>query len=73
MQRPDDDGIAAPPANIAVCYAVMGDRNKALESLEKAYAQQDSELMAVIRFPAFESLHSDPRWVELMRKLGLPQ
>ena len=73
MQTPDDDGLATPPANIAVCYAIMGDRKKALDSLEKAYAQEDSELMAVIRFPAFDSLRSDPLWAALMQKLGLPQ
>jgi hypothetical protein len=24
------------------------------------------------RYPAFESLHSDPRWTSLMDRLGLP-
>src|SRR5208283_1658167 len=38
IQKPDNDGLVAPPANIAVCYAITGDRNKALDSLEKAYA-----------------------------------
>ncbi|MGB2625754.1 MAG: protein kinase [Candidatus Acidiferrum sp.] len=73
MQRADDDGTLAPPANIAVCYALTGDRNKTFEALEKAYAIQDSELLAVIRLPVFASLHSDPRWAKLTSKLGLPQ
>ena len=63
----------APPANVAVAYALAGDRSKALDYLEKSYAGQDTELMATIRFPAFDSLHSEPRFVELMRKLGLPR
>jgi len=29
--------------------------------------------MACIRFPALDSLHSDPRWAQFMAKLGLPQ
>jgi hypothetical protein len=55
-----------------VIYALQGDRNKAFEYLEKAYAEQDAELMACIRFPAFDVLHSDPRYAEFMRKVGLP-
>jgi serine/threonine protein kinase/tetratricopeptide (TPR) repeat protein len=63
----------APPTNIAVCYALAGDRNKAFEYLEKAYSEQDSELGACIRFPAFDVLKSDPRWAPFMRRLGLPE
>jgi TolB-like protein/Tfp pilus assembly protein PilF len=63
----------AAPANIAVSYALAGDRNKAFEYLEKAYSEEDSELMACIRFPAFDALHSDPRWASLLSRLGLPQ
>jgi eukaryotic-like serine/threonine-protein kinase len=60
------------PANAALAYALAGDRDKAFEYLERAYSEEDSELMAVIRFPGFDSLHSDPRWAELLGKLGLP-
>ncbi|HEY4979056.1 MAG TPA: tetratricopeptide repeat protein, partial [Candidatus Acidoferrum sp.] len=62
-----------PPTNVAVSYALAGDRNKAFEYLEKAYSEEDAELMACIRFPAFDSLHSDPRWASLMGRLGLSQ
>jgi serine/threonine protein kinase/tetratricopeptide (TPR) repeat protein len=65
-------GKLGPPTNIAVSYALAGDSNKALEYLEKAYAEQDSELMACIRFPAFDPLRSKARFKELMRRLGLP-
>ena len=60
------------PANAALAYALAGDREKAFEYLEKAYSQEDSELMAIFRLPGFDSLHSDPRWAELLRKIGLP-
>jgi eukaryotic-like serine/threonine-protein kinase len=66
-------GDTAPPTNIAVTYALAGDRNKAFEYLEKAYTEQDSELGACIRFPAFDVLKSDPRWAAYMRRLGLPE
>ena len=60
------------PANVAVAYAVAGDRDKAFEYLERAYSEHDDELLAVIRFPGFDSLHSDPRWADLLKKVGLP-
>ncbi|MFZ3217872.1 MAG: protein kinase [Candidatus Acidiferrales bacterium] len=66
-------GNDAPPTNVAVVYALAGDRNKAMEYLQKAYAEEDSELIACIRFPAFDPLRSDPRFADLMGKLGLPQ
>ena len=65
-------GRQAPPTNLAVAYALAGDREKAMESLEQALAQRDDELMACIRFPAFDSLHSDPRWAALLAKMNLP-
>jgi predicted deacetylase len=58
---------------VAVAAALAGDRNQAFEYLEKAYADGDSELLFVIRFPALDPLRSDPRFKDLMRRLGLPE
>jgi eukaryotic-like serine/threonine-protein kinase len=63
------DNIAA----IAVGFALAGDRNKAFEFLEKALAEEDDELIFAIRYPAFDSIRSDPRYADLMRRLGLPE
>jgi eukaryotic-like serine/threonine-protein kinase len=68
-----DRRTTGAPTEVAEVYALMGDRNKAFEYLEKAYAEQDAELMACIRFPAFDVLKSDPRYGEFMRRLGLPE
>ena len=68
----DAAGNGMLPANAAVAYSLAGNRDKAFEYLEKAYADQDDEITAVIRFPAFDDLKSDPRWATLMHNLGLP-
>jgi serine/threonine protein kinase/tetratricopeptide (TPR) repeat protein len=73
LKLAQDRRASSAPTLVAVIYALQGDRNKAFEYLEKAYAEQDAELMACIRFPAFDVLHSDPRWTEFMRRLGLPE
>jgi tetratricopeptide (TPR) repeat protein len=72
LKLAQDRRASSAPTLVAVIYALQGDRNKAFEYLEKAYAEQDAELMACIRFPAFDVLHSDPRYAEFMRKVGLP-
>ena len=73
LKLAQDRRASSAPTLVAVIYALQGDRNKAFEYLEKAYAEQDAELMACIRFPAFDVLHSDPRYAEFMRKVGLPE
>ena len=69
----DAASLGSLPANAAGAYALAGNRDKAFELLNQAFADKDDELTAVIRFPAFDSLHSDPRWAALLQKLGLPQ
>jgi serine/threonine protein kinase/tetratricopeptide (TPR) repeat protein len=58
---------------LAGAYAVTGNKEKAFENLEKAYAEHNSELILEIRYPIFDSLRSDPRYADLMRRIGLPE
>jgi serine/threonine protein kinase/tetratricopeptide (TPR) repeat protein len=60
-------------ADVAVAFAAAGDRSEALDYLEKAYASKDTELANFVRSPAFDSVRSDPRYADLIRKMGLPQ
>jgi eukaryotic-like serine/threonine-protein kinase len=58
---------------LAVSYAILNDRDKTFQYLEKAYEIQDSDLILSLRFPAFDTIRSDARYSDLMRRLGLPQ
>jgi len=60
-------------AALAVASALLGDREQAFKYLNDAYTNKDSELLFVIRYPALDSLRSDPRYAELMNHLGLPK
>ena len=60
-------------AAIAQAYAMNGDRDKAFEYLEKAYANEDVELILGVRSPALDPIRSDPRYADLMRRVGLPE
>ena len=61
-----------PPSEIGFAYAALGDRHKAFAWLERAYEQRDSRLVMGQANPAFQFLRSDPRYADLLRRMGLP-
>jgi tetratricopeptide (TPR) repeat protein len=58
---------------VAVAFAIRGDGKKTFEYLEEALSHEEIELVLCIRYPAFDSMRSDPRYADLMRQLGLPE
>jgi len=59
------------PAVIAWAYLGMGNKDQALVWLEKAYAQHSNIMVSLKVEPAFDPLRSDPRFQDLMRRVGL--
>ena len=57
----------------ALAFSVTGDRNRALDYLEKAASDQEIELILCIRYPSFDPIRSDPRYKALVGRLGLPE
>ncbi len=57
---------------IAKAYARLGDREQAFGWLERAYQEQDQWLNLIKVEPAYDSLRSDRRYPDLVRRLGLP-
>jgi tetratricopeptide (TPR) repeat protein len=60
------------PYDIAVIYARMGDKEKTLVWLEKAYDEHDSGLVSVAADPLFSSVRSDARFAALVKRMRLP-
>jgi hypothetical protein len=58
------------PCQIAAAYAFCGDAGKAFEWLDKAVAYQDPGLGEIVTENLFDKIHSDPRWIPFLRKLG---
>jgi TolB-like protein/DNA-binding winged helix-turn-helix (wHTH) protein/Tfp pilus assembly protein PilF len=55
---------------IAVIYAALGDKDQAMNWLEKGYGERFNP--GVLLRPGFDSLRSDPRFEDLIRRIGLP-
>jgi serine/threonine protein kinase/TolB-like protein/Tfp pilus assembly protein PilF len=62
-----------PPYDIARYYALMGDRDHVFEWLEKSYAERSGPLESIKIDNFFEPLRSDPRYIDLLKRMGLPQ
>ena len=61
------------PVWLAITYAQLGDKERALQWLEKAYEERRSYLAYLNVDPEFDPLRSDPRFQDLVRRVGLPQ
>ena len=57
---------------IADVYAFRNQSDEAFEWLDRAYAQRDSGLIGTKVEPLLKSLHKDPRYAALLKKLNLP-
>jgi TolB-like protein/Tfp pilus assembly protein PilF len=58
------------PSNIAYVYAFCGDADKAFQWLDKAVTYQDPGLSEIVSENLFDKIHSDPRWLPFLRKIG---
>ena len=61
------------PAMRAAIYAWCNEKDRAFEWLERAFERQVPVVFSVASHPAFDNLHDDPRFDDLLRKMGLDQ
>jgi tetratricopeptide (TPR) repeat protein len=61
------------PFNFAMVYTALGDKDQALAQLEKAHADRSPLLVWLNVEPLFDRLRSDPRFQDLMRRVGPPE
>jgi tetratricopeptide (TPR) repeat protein len=59
--------------HIADLYADLGDKDQAFQWLNTAYQERDTYLLGLKTDFLLDPLRSDPRFAELVRKVGLPQ
>jgi TolB-like protein/Tfp pilus assembly protein PilF len=62
-----------PAMSRAWCYLGLHDDERVFEWLETAYQRRDTQLPHLLVVHEFDRLHPDPRFQDLLRRLGLPQ
>lgn len=61
------------PTSIAHVYLGLGDKDQMFAWLEKSYQERSNFIAYLKVYPLLDSYHSDPRFVDLVRRVGLPQ
>ena len=54
-------------------YAGLGEKDQAFALLEEAYRERSRGLVNLIVSPTYDSLRSDPRFADLLRRMGVPE
>ena len=58
---------------VATFHAALGDRDQAISELNKAYDRRENDLYWLKTDPLFDPLRDDPRFKELVTKVGYPE
>jgi len=59
--------------DVAGIYAALGEKDHAFAALELAFQRRDSRLTMLLDHEGLAPLRSDPRFSDLVRRVGLPQ
>ncbi len=85
MNRPDearavldealksDSGDALRPLRVATVYAALGEIDEAFVWLERAFEGRDFFLIQIKNSEPLDALRADPRYKDLLRRIGLPE
>ncbi len=58
-------------AAIGVIYGALGNMDEAFRWLERAYNEHDAVLTTIAFYPGSQSLRDDPRFIDLVKRVGL--
>jgi hypothetical protein len=68
----DAKRVYVSPYGLAQVYAAMGEKRRALDALERASEEHSFELVFLNVDSSFEGLHDNPRFLQLVSKIGCP-
>jgi serine/threonine-protein kinase len=58
-------------SDLAAIHAALGDKEQAFHSLEESFRRRHPSLRELKVDPRFDSLRDDPRFAEMVRRVGL--
>ena len=71
-ERLEAEGRSIPRFSFIWAYAGLGDKEQAFAWLEKAYRERRDRVFLLNVDPLLDPLRSDPRFQDLLRRIGLP-
>jgi tetratricopeptide (TPR) repeat protein len=60
-----------PPVYVARVHAGLGENAEAMALLNRAFRERSDQLTGLRVDPAFDRMRADPRFVDLLRRIGL--
>ena len=57
---------------VATIYAGLGEKDEAFRLLEKGYEERSAGMLYLVVDPFWYEMRSDPRYADLLRRMGLP-
>jgi tetratricopeptide (TPR) repeat protein len=70
LEQKNAPRYATAPGCAAV-HAALGEHGKALDLLEECYQERVGSLVFLADHPSFESLYGHPRFIDLLRRVGI--
>ena len=70
-ERADRQGYSVS-GKVAMIQTMLGETEQAFEWLERAYVERDPMMLFLTALPVFDGLRADPRFEDLVRRVGLP-
>jgi TolB-like protein/class 3 adenylate cyclase len=67
------DVPAMTHVGLALVYAQLGERDEAFAELERAYTSREGSLVYLRTYFWFDPIRDDPRFDELVRRVGIPE
>src|SRR6185436_14129161 len=61
------------PYSVAMVHIGLGDYDRAFEWLEKAYEERSAWLTWMKTGPGFNPVRNDPRFADLIKRVGIPE
>ena len=62
-----------PPGTLALAYMALGDSDRAFYWLEQACAARQDTMVTLRTMPELDPLRSDPRFLEMVRRMNFPK
>ena len=71
LEKLHEQGVV-PSGSVAILHGALGESNEAFDWLQKAYEERDPQLTYIKTGRRFEPLRKDPRFAQLVHRVGLP-